>query len=190
MWIHWLKLMELSSQADLYFRCKSWLPKRTFILAARVDFPSVPSFSLQELTSQAYFHFHCKSWIPQRTFIFAARAEIPSVPSFSLQPSCLPLIIPLRTWWRIFVAHKWPFSRLSWGVGFTACELLFRHLIQGSKRNEQDNCSATASLTCTLKHHSLEGCRHHQMQVVLNLFKTRPTALISKPASRHWQLGG
>jgi hypothetical protein len=122
-----------------------------------VEFPSVPSFSLQELNSQAYLHFHCKSWIPKRTFIVAARVEFPSVPSFSLQelksqahlhfslqPSCLPLIIPLLTWWRIFVAHKWPFSRLSWGVNFTACGLLFRHLIQGSKRNEQDNCSATA----------------------------------------------
>ena len=144
MWIHWLKLTELSSQADLCFCCKSWLPKRSFIFAARVEFPSVPSFSLQELNSQAYLHSRCKSWIPKRTFIFAARVEIPSVPSFSLQPSCLPLIIPLLTWWRIFVAHKWPFSRLSWGVNFTACGLLFRHLIQGSKRNEQDNCSATA----------------------------------------------
>ena len=118
-----------------------------------------------ELSSQADLYFRCKSWLPKRTFILAARVQIPSVPSFSLQPSCLPLIIPLRTWWRIFVAHKWPFSRLSWGVDFTACKLLFRHLIQGSKRNEQDNCSTTASLTCTLKHHSLAGCRHHQMLV-------------------------
>ena len=57
------------------------------------------------------------------------------------------------------------FSRLYWEIDFNACELLIRHLIQGSKKNEQDNCSTTASLTCTLKHHSLAGCRHHQMQV-------------------------
>ena len=88
MWIHWLKLMELSSQANLHFRCKSWLPMRSFI-----------------------------------------------------------------------------FSRLYWEIDFNACELLIRHLIQGSKKNEQDNCSTTASLTCTLKHHSLAGCRHHQMLV-------------------------